>query len=191
MELLEQTILRDGKLLPGNILRVDNFLNHQIDVSLIDRLGEEFYRLFSGSEVDKILTVEASGIGVACLTARYFHVPVVFAKKSKGLNSSDDCYRAEVASFTHKNVNQITVSRAYLSKGERILIVDDFLADGNALRGLRSLCEQAGCVVVGAGIVIEKVFQGGGNALREEGMRIESLAMIASMDDETGIRFQS
>ena len=191
MKLLEDIILRDGKLLPGNILRVDNFLNHRIDVSLIDRLGQEFYRLFSDTRVDKILTVEASGIGIACLTARYFDVPVVFAKKSKGLNASDDCYTAEVASFTHKKINTVTVTREYLQKGENVLLIDDFLADGNALRGLNELCRQASCTVVGAGIVIEKAFQGGGDALRGEGMRIESLARIASMDFETGIRFIS
>lgn len=188
MKLLEDTILKNGKLLPGNILRVDNFLNHQIDVSLLEELGKEFFRLY-GDGVDKILTVEASGIAIACMTARYFHVPVVFAKKNKGLNSSDDCYHAEVVSFTHKTVNMITVSRAYLHKGERVLLIDDFLADGKALRGLREICEQAGAQVVGAGIVIEKAFQGGGDALRAEGMRIESLARITSMDTETGIRF--
>lgn len=191
MKLLEDKIQRDGKLLPGNILRVDNFLNHQIDVALIDALGQEFYRLYQDQKIDKILTVEASGIGIACLSARYFNVPVVFAKKSKGLNSSAECYSAEVASFTHKNVNHITVSCAYLAPGEKILLIDDFLADGNALRGLQEICRQAGCFVVGAGIVIEKAFQGGGDALRAEGMRIESLAKIESMDFETGIRFQS
>ncbi len=191
MKLLEDKILHDGKLLPGNILRVDNFLNHQIDVMLIDSLGAEFYRLFADQGVTKILTVEASGIGIACLAARYFAVPVVFAKKAKGLNSSDDCYRAEVASFTHKNVNTVTVSRDYLSKDDRILIIDDFLADGNALRGLWALCQQAGAVVVGCGIVIEKAFQGGGDALRAQGLRIESLAKITKMDTESGIEFGS
>lgn len=190
MKLLEDTILKNGKLLPGNILRVDNFLNHQIDVSLLEEVGKEFFRLY-GDGVDKILTVEASGIAIACMTARYFGVPVVFAKKNKGLNSSDDCYRAEVVSFTHKTSNVITVTRDYLRKGERILLIDDFLADGKALRGLREICEQADAKVVGAGIVIEKAFQGGGDALRAEGMRIESLARISSMDIETGIRFVS
>ncbi len=189
MKLLEDKILQDGKLLPGNILRVDNFLNHQIDVALIDRLGEEFYRLYRDCGVTKLLTVEASGIGIACLSARYFNVPVVFAKKAKGLNSSDDCYRAEVASFTHKNVNTVTVSRDYLHADDRVLIIDDFLADGNALRGLCALCTQAGATVVGAGIVIEKAFQGGGDSLRAEGLRIESLAMIQSMSTDTGILF--
>ena len=188
MELLEKRILRDGRVLPGGILKVDNFLNHQIDTALLYEMAKEFYRLFGGDGVNKILTIEASGIAIAAMTGYVFGCPMVFAKKSKTKNISDHVWSAEVESFTHGNRNTVLVSKNYLRPTDRVLIVDDFLATGAALVGLKALCEQAGAVVVGAGIAIEKAFQGGGNALREEGLRVESLAKIAEMDD-TGLRF--
>ena len=188
MELLEQRILTDGKLLPGGILKVDSFLNHQMDPKLLQAMAREFKRLFADVRVDRVFTIEASGIAMAILAGLEFDCPVVFAKKSKTKNLSDALYTAEVPSFTHGNVNTVVVSKEYLHAGENVLLVDDFLATGAALLGLRSLVEQAGGTVVGAGIAVEKVFQGGGDKLRAEGMRIESLARIASMD-ESGIRF--
>ncbi len=188
MELLEQRILSDGRLLPGGILKVDSFLNHQMDPVLLQAMAKEFRRLFEGEEISRVLTVEASGIAIAILTGLEFQCPVVFAKKSKTKNLSDSLYRAEVPSFTHGNVNTVVVSKDYLQPGDRVLLIDDFLATGAALFGLRDLVRQAGGTVAGAGIVIEKVFQGGGDRLREEGMRVESLARIAAMD-EKGIRF--
>ena len=188
MELLEQRILTDGKLLPGGILKVDSFLNHQMDPQLLQAMAREIKRLFADVRVDRVLTIEASGIAMAILAGLEFGCPVVFAKKSKTKNISDNLYTAEVPSFTHGNVNTVVVSREYLHAGEDVLLIDDFLATGAALVGLRSLVEQAGGTVVGAGIAVEKVFQGGGDKLRAEGMRIESLARIASMD-EKGIRF--
>ena len=188
MELLEQRILTDGKLLPGGILKVDSFLNHQMDPKLLQAMAREFKRLFADVRVDRVFTIEASGIAMAILAGLEFDCPVVFAKKSKTKNLSDALYTAEVPSFTHGNVNTVVVSREYLHAGENVLLIDDFLATGAALLGLRSLVEQAGGTVVGAGIAVEKVFQGGGDKLRAEGLRIESLARIASMD-ESGIRF--
>ena len=188
MELLEQRILTDGKLLPGGILKVDSFLNHQMDPKLLQAMAREFKRLFADVRVDRVFTIEASGIAMAILAGLEFDCPVVFAKKSKSKNISDALYTAEVPSFTHGNVNTVVVSKEYLHAGENVLLVDDFLATGAALLGLRSLVEQAGGTVVGAGIAVEKVFQGGGDKLRAEGLRIESLARIASMD-ESGIRF--
>ncbi len=188
MELLEQRILTDGKLLPGGILKVDSFLNHQMDPKLLHAMAREFKRLYADVRVDRVFTIEASGIAMAILAGLEFGCPVVFAKKSKTKNISDNLYTAEVPSFTHGNVNTVVVSREYLHAGENVLLIDDFLATGAALVGLRSLVEQAGGTVVGAGIAVEKVFQGGGDKLRAEGMRIESLARIASMD-EKGIRF--
>ena len=188
MELLEQRILRDGRLLPGGILKVDSFLNHQMDPKLLQAMAREFKRLFADVRVDRVFTIEASGIAMAILAGLEFDCPVVFAKKSKTKNLSDALYTAEVPSFTHGNVNTVVVSKEYLHAGENVLLVDDFLATGAALLGLRSLVEQAGGTVVGAGIAVEKVFQGGGDKLRAEGLRIESLARIASMD-EGGIRF--
>ena len=188
MELLEQRILRDGRLLPGGILKVDSFLNHQMDPVLLREMAREFRRLFEGERVDRVLTIEASGIAIAILVGLEFGCPVVFAKKSKTKNLSDDLYRAEVPSFTHGNTNTVVVSKDYLRAGERVLLIDDFLATGAALFGLRDLVAQAGGTTVGAGIAIEKVFQGGGKRLRAEGMRVESLARIASMD-EKGIVF--
>ena len=189
MELLEQRILSDGRLLPGGILKVDSFLNHQMDPQLLQAMAREIKRLFADARVDRVLTIEASGIAIAILAGLEFQCPVVFAKKSKTKNISDKLYTAEVPSFTHGNVNTVVVSKDYIQPGDRVLLIDDFLATGAALVGLRELVEQAGGTVVGAGVAIEKVFQGGGNQLRAEGMRVESLAKIAAMDDD-GIRFE-
>ena len=188
MELLEQRILTDGKVLPGGILKVDGFLNHQIDPQLLYEMALEFNRLYDGTGINKILTIEASGIAMAAMTGYVFSCPLVFAKKSKTKNISNNVYSVEVASFTHGNTNTVVVSKEYLSAKDRVLIVDDFLATGAALVGLKALVEQAGGVVVGAGIAVEKVFQGGGDMLRSQGLRVESLAKIASMDDH-GLKF--
>lgn len=188
MKLLEERILRDGRVLPGGILKVDGFLNHQIDPQLLYDMAQELRRLFADEEINKILTIEASGIALASLVGYVFGCPLVFAKKSKTRNISDRVYAVEVESFTHGNTNTVLVSKEYLLPGDRVLIVDDFLATGAALVGLRALCEQAGATVVGAGIAVEKVFQGGGNRLREQGLHIESLAKIAEMSDDS-LRF--
>ena len=188
MKLLEERILKDGKIKPGNVLKVDGFINHQIDVPFVSELGREFYRRFKDDNVTKILTIEASGIGIACLTAEHFGVPVVFAKKSRTTNISKDVYTARVDSFTHGTTCDIIVSKEYLTPSDRVLIIDDFLALGNALVGLREITLASGATLIGAGILIEKSFQTGGKMLREQGMRIESLARIASMTD-TGITF--
>lgn len=185
MELLEQRILRDGRIYPGGILKIDNFLNHQIDTQLIYQMALEVKRLYDGQEINKVLTIEASGIALAGFVSFVLGCPMLFAKKSRSANISSDVYCAEVYSFTHGNVNNIVVSREYLNAGDKVLIVDDFLASGAALIGLRSLVEQAGASVVGAAIAVEKVFQGGGEKLRAEGMRVESLARIASMSDDS------
>lgn len=186
MNFLEERIVRDGIVKEGNVLKVDSFLNHQMDIPLFEQIGEEFKRRFDGVKVDKILTIEASGIGIACITARYFDVPVVFAKKSKSINIDGDVYTAAVESFTHKCTNQIMVSRKFLHEGERLLIIDDFLANGCALQGLLSVAAAAGAEVAGIGIVIEKGFQPGGQKLREQGYHLESLAIVDGMDAETG-----
>ena len=188
MKQLEERILRDGKILPGGILKVDGFLNHRIDPQLLYDMALELRRLYAGEEINKILTIEASGIAIASLVGYVFGCPLVFAKKSKTRNISSGVWSVEVESFTHGNTNTVLVSKEYLGAGDRVLIVDDFLATGAALIGLKSLCEQAGAEVVGAGIAIEKVFQGGGDKLRAEGLRIESLARIAAMSDD-GIEF--
>ena len=188
MELLKQKILTEGKVLPGGILKVDGFLNHRIDPQLSYEMAVEMKRLFAGADVNKILTIEASGIAMAVMAGFVFGCPVVFAKKSKTKNIADDVWSVEIASFTHGNTNTVVVSREYLGAEDRVLIVDDFLATGAALIGLRSLCDQAGATVVGAGIAIEKVFQGGGDALRAQGLRVESLARIAEMSDDS-LRF--
>ena len=188
MKLLEQRILTDGKVKPGGILKVDSFLNHQLDPELFYDMAQEFRRLFAGEHIDKVLTVEASGIALAVMTGYVFGCKAVFAKKSKSKNISDDVYSAEVVSFTHGNTNTVILSKEYLHPGERVLVVDDFLATGAALIGLRALVEQAGAELVGAGIAVEKVFQGGGDALRAQGVRVESLARIASMSDD-GLTF--
>ena len=181
MKLLEERIVKDGKVYPGNILKVDNFLNHQIDVAFLNELGKEFYRLFKDEGITKILTIEASGIGIACITAQYFNVPVVFAKKTHSSNISANVYSSKVESFTHNKVYDIIVSKQYLSENDRILIIDDFLAVGNALKGLIALVNAAGASVAGAGIVIEKAFQNGGELIRDMGIRVESLAKIREM----------
>ena len=188
MKLLEQRILADGKVRPGGILKVDSFLNHQLDPGLFYDMAQEFRRLFAGERVDKILTVEASGIALAVMTGYVFGCKALFAKKSKSRNISDDVYSAEVVSFTHGSTNTVILSREYLHAGERVLIVDDFLATGAALEGLLALVGQAGAVLVGAGIAVEKGFQGGGGALRAQGVRVESLARVASMSDD-GLTF--
>ena len=190
MKLLEQKILTDGRVLPGEVLKVDSFLNHQIDVDLLNKCGEEWYRLYKDAGITKIITIEASGIGIACIAAQYFKVPVVFAKKSKSLNLSSDCYTAEVYSYTKATTKTVMISKRYISPEDRILIIDDFLANGSALRGLISIIDQAGATVAGIGIAIEKAYQGGGDQLREKGYRIESLASIASMSDD-GIVFRN
>lgn len=186
LNLLQKKILTDGVIKPGNVLKVDSFLNHQIDVPFISQLGKEFKELFTDKPVDKILTIEASGIGIACLTAVYFGVPVVFAKKSAGSNMDADVYATEVKSFTHNKVNHVVVSKKYLNEGEHILIMDDFLANGCAVEGLMDLVSQAGGIVEGVGICIEKGFQGGGDALRSKGVNLKSLAIIEKMDAATG-----
>ena len=189
MKLLEDRIRREGKVAPGNVLRVDGFINHQMDIELMEQLAAEFRRLFDGEKIDKILTIEASGIGIACLTAQAFHVPLVFAKKSKTSNVSDDLYSAPVKSYTHGTVSQVIVSKEFLHEDEHVLLIDDFLAHGEALQGLISIVEQAGGVVVGAGILIEKAFQDGGKRIRGRGVRVESLARIASMSPEGEVEF--
>ena len=185
MKQLEERILRDGKVLPGGILKVDGFLNHRIDPQLLYDMAAELKRLYAGEEINKILTIEASGIAIAALVGYVFGCPLLFAKKSKTSNISDALWSAEVKSFTHGNTNTVVVAKEYLGPGDRVLIVDDFLAHGEALAGLKALCEQAGATVVGAGIAIEKAFQGGGDRLRAEGLRVESLAKIAAMSDES------
>lgn len=189
MQLLEERILKDGKVFPGNVLKVDSFLNHQVDVELINEIGKEFYRLFKDCGVNKIFTIEASGIGIACITAQYFHVPVVFAKKTLGKNIAADVYSTPIKSFTHGKTYDVIVSQEFLNKDDRILIIDDFLAQGCALNGLIELIKSAGAQIVGAGIVIEKAFQQGGDLIRSEGVRIESLARIESMTDDGKITF--
>ena len=183
MRLLEERIRKDGKLYPGDILKVDSFLNHQMDIDLLNDIGKEFYRLYQDCEVNKILTIEASGIGIACITAQYFHCPVLFAKKTKTKNIAAAVYKTEVKSYTHGTTYDVIVSEEFLKKGDRVLIIDDFLAEGNALAGLVDLCRQAGAEVAGCGIAIEKAFQPGGERLRKAGVRVESLAMIDSMDN--------
>ncbi len=187
MNFLEERIRKDGIVKEGNVLKVDSFLNHQMDVELIDRIGAEFKRRFGDKKIDKILTIEASGIGIAIMAAKYFGVPMVFAKKAKSINIEGEMYIAEVESFTHKCKNQVIVSKKFLTKDEHVLIIDDFLANGCALQGLISIVSQAGAVVEGIGIVVEKGFQIGGRAIRNMGYQVESLAIVDAMDAETGI----
>ena len=189
MELLEQRIRQDGKVKGTSILKVDSFLNHQMDIELFSQMGQEFFRLFGDCGVNKILTIEASGIGIAAVAGLVFDCPVVFAKKTKSRNVSDDAYTTVVHSFTHGNDNTIRISREYLSPSDRVLVIDDFLANGAALDGLITLIEGAGANVVGAGIAVEKAFQPGGARIRARGYRVESLARVQSMDPETGIVF--
>lgn len=187
MNFLEERILKDGIVKPGNVLKVDSFLNHQIDIELADKMGQEFKKRFADKEITKILTIEASGIGMACLTARYFNnIPVVFAKKTQTVVQDDDKYVADVESFTHKVTNHVFVTKKYISKGDKILIIDDFMAHGQAAFGLIEICKQAGAEVQGIGIAIEKGFQNGGKKLREAGYKLESLAIVEKMDADTG-----
>ena len=190
MQLMEERILRDGVVRAGNVLKVDSFLNHQMDIDLFNEMGKEFFRLFGDEGVTKIVTIEASGIGIACIAAQYFRVPVVFAKKSESKNLDGDVYTSSVASFTHNKVYDIRISKKYLSENDRILLIDDFLAKGNALLGLLDVCQQAGAAVVGAGIAIEKGFQEGGALLRKRGLRVESLAIVDSMSEDGTITFR-
>ncbi|MCR4656741.1 MAG: xanthine phosphoribosyltransferase [Lachnospiraceae bacterium] len=190
MELLESMIAKEGRVYPGNILKVDSFLNHQIDVSLMDKLGNEFYRNFKDRGVTKIMTVEASGIAVACSVARCFGVPVLFAKKSRSLNIGKDVFVSKVSSFTYAKDYEITVSRRYLGPEDRILLVDDFLAIGHAMRGLIDICNQAKAEISGIGICIEKGFQEGGRELRAMGYEVMSLAVIESMSEDGTITFR-
>ncbi len=189
MKLLEDRILKDGIIGEGNVLKVNSFVNHQIDVPFICELGKEFKRLYESDGVTKILTIEASGIGIACLVAQYFGVPVVFAKKNKTTNLSAEVYTSKVQSYTHGTTYDIVVSKEFLSSDDRILIIDDFLAMGSALEGLIDLIEQSGATIVGAGIVIEKAYQPGGEKIRSKGIRVESLARIESMSVENGMVF--
>ncbi len=186
MQLLEERIRKDGVVKQGNVLKVDSFLNHQMDVELFNEMGKEFRRLFPSDKINKILTIEASGIGIACIAAQYFHVPVVFAKKSQSINLDGEQYCTKIESFTHKRVYDVIVSRKYLGKEDHVLIIDDFLANGCAVAGLIDLVKSAGASVEGVGIAVEKGFQQGGKLLRDKGVRVESLAIIESMDDESG-----
>ena len=186
MQLLKDRIRKDGKVKEGNVLKVDSFLNHQMDVKLFREIGKEFKRRFEGEEINKILTIEASGIGIACIVAEVFDVPVVFAKKTQTKNIAGDVYTTKVESFTHGRVYDIIVAKEFLGKGDKVLLIDDFMANGKALEGLAQLVEDSGAELVGAGIVIEKGFQPGGDELRRKGIRVESLAIIESMNDKTG-----
>ena len=186
MNFLEERIMKDGIVKAGNVLKVDSFLNHQMDIQLMEEIGREFKRRFADKPVTKVLTIEASGIGIAAFVAKEFGVPMVFAKKSKSINLDGDMYVAEVESFTHRNKNTVIVSKRFLSAGEHVLIIDDFLANGCALQGLISIAESAGATVEGCGIVIEKGFQYGGRAIRNLGYHVESLAIVDAMDSETG-----
>lgn len=189
MKLLEDRILSDGEVIGGKILKVSNFLNHQIDVLFLDRLAEEWKKRFSGSEITKVLTIESSGIAIGASLARALGVPLVFAKKHQSSNVNEGVHSAKVFSFTHDQYYNVVVSKKYLTAGEKILLADDFLANGNALKGLIEICESAGCEVVGAAIAIEKGFQNGGDELRKNGVKVESLAIIEKMDS-TGIEFR-
>jgi len=189
MKTLEDRIIEQGEVLPGNVLKVDSFLNHQIDVQLINDCGKEWYELFRNEGVTKILTIESSGIGIACITAQYFGVPVVYAKKTRSSITSGEFYSTKVVSYTHGQSYEVLISKKYISKNDRILLIDDFLAHGSALKVLINLAEMGGATVVGAGIAIEKSYLNGGKNLRELGYRIESLAKIESMDPNSGIVF--
>lgn len=186
MNFLEERIVKDGIVKEGNVLKVDSFLNHQMDIDLFNRMGAEFKKRFAGKNINKIVTIEASGIGIACVVAMHFNVPVVFAKKAKSINIDGDMYIAEVESFTHKCKNQVIVSKKFLNEDDHVLIIDDFLANGCALQGLISIINQAGGTVEGIGIAIEKGFQNGGNIIRNLGYQLESLAIVDSMDAATG-----
>jgi len=189
MKLLEDRIRTDGVIREGGVLKVDSFLNHQMDVKLFQEMGKEFLRLYKDCGVTKILTIEASGIGIACVTAQFFGCPVIFAKKNKTKNIAGDVYTSKVESFTHGKVYDIIVAKEFLGPGDKVLLIDDFLANGAALEGLAKLVKDAGAELVGAGIVIEKAFQPGGDRLRAEGLRVESLARVKGMSEENGVEF--
>ena len=186
MKLLEERIRKDGIVKEGNVLKVDSFLNHQMDTDLFNEMGKEFKRLFADKPINKILTIEASGIGIACIVAQHFHVPVVFAKKSQSINIDGDVYSTKIESFTHKKVYDVIVSKNYIGKDDHILLIDDFLANGCALEGLINLVQSAGATVEGIGIAVEKGFQEGGKRIREKGVQLESLAIVDAMDSKTG-----
>ena len=187
LKLLEDRIVKDGIVKPGNVLKVDSFLNHQMDISLFNDMGKEFKRLFNDTPINKILTIEASGIGIACVAAQYFdNVPVVFAKKSQTVNIDGEFYSTKIESFTHKRVYDVIISKKYLSSKDHVLIIDDFLANGCALNGLLDIAQKAGATVEGVGIAVEKGFQRGGELIRQKGIRVESLAIIESMDADSG-----
>ena len=186
MKLLEERIREDGVVKEGNVLKVDSFLNHQMDIELFNEIGKEWARLFADRPVTKILTVEASGIGIACVAAQHFHVPVVFAKKTQSLNIDGEVYSTKIQSFTHKKIYDVIVSKKFIKPEDHILIIDDFLANGCALEGLLQIVEDAGATVEGIGIAVEKGFQKGGDLIREKGVRVESLAIVESMDAATG-----
>ncbi|MBH1941162.1 xanthine phosphoribosyltransferase [Mobilitalea sibirica] len=191
MQLLKDRIIKDGKIRFGNVLKVDSFLNHQMDIELFSEIGKEFKNRFIEDEVTKILTIEASGIGIACIAAQYFKVPVVFAKKNQTKNIAGDVYTGKVESFTHGRTYDIIVAKEFLQQEDKVLIIDDFLANGSALLGLTKLVRDAGATLVGAGIVIEKGFQEGGELVRSHGVRVESLAIIDSMNEEDGLVFRN
>ena len=192
MKLLEERIRKDGTVKAGNVLKVDSFLNHQMDIDLFNEMGKEWARLFADRKITKILTVEASGIGIACVAAQHFHVPVVFAKKSQSVNIDGEVYSTKIESFTHKRVYDVIVSKKFLHPEDHILIIDDFLANGCALEGSIDIVNKAGASVEGVGIAVEKGFQKGGDLIRSKGIRVESLAIVESMDDKTGeITFRS
>ena len=186
MQLLKDRIRRDGQVFPGNVLKVDSFLNHQMDIGLFEEFGKEFKRRLEGEEINKILTIEASGIGIACIVAQSFGVPVVFAKKSQSKNIAGEVYSSQVQSYTHGRIYDIIVSKKFLGPEDKVLIIDDFMANGAAMDGLLEVIRESGAHVAGAGIIIEKGFQGGGERLRREGLRVESLAIVDSMDETTG-----
>ena len=186
MQLLEERIRRDGTVKPGNVLKVDSFLNHQMDVELFNEMGKEFRRQFPSKEINKILTIEASGIGIACIAAQYFQVPVVFAKKSQSINLDGEQYTTKIESFTHKRVYDVIVAKKFLNEQDHVLIIDDFLANGCAVAGLIDLVHSAGASIEGVGIAVEKGFQTGGKLLRDKGVRVESLAIVESMNADTG-----
>lgn len=189
MELLKQRILKDGEVMPGDVLRVDSFLNHQVDVELVSECAKEWYELFKNEGVTKILTIESAGIGIACIAAQYFKVPVLYAKKTRGTYIGDDVYSTKVVSYTHGQTYEVRVAKRYIDPSDRILLIDDFLANGSALKVLINLAERGGATVVGAGVAIEKAYQKGGKDIRALGYRIESLARIESMSREKGIVF--
>lgn len=186
MNFLEEKIVKDGIVKEGNVLKVDSFLNHQMDIELFNQMGAEWKKRFAGKNINKILTIEASGIGIACIAAQHFGVPVVFAKKSKSINLEGEMYTAEVESFTHKNKNKVIVSKKFLNESDHVLLIDDFLANGCALQGLIQIVQSAGATVEGIGIAVEKGFQSGGKIIRNLGYQLESLAIVESMDWETG-----